>query len=246
MLNYIPAMKIKYLLLLALPAMMLPPACKKTETIEVPAQASNRILSYKITNVPEEPVYGAVNDEKRTITVILPYYYYLTTIQPEITVSEGATVSPASGVLIDSITKKLTEGANIEYVVTGKDGSKASYKLLLSTQQPDITLDELSPDPANPTILYHSKPATFEFNFFEIRGRNFIPQQELLGIFSAISYLNEQGQVVYTAVNGDNYTMRIGATVPSAEQVPAGLYRIRVTSYTRSATMKNPVRIQSL
>jgi hypothetical protein len=239
-------MKIKHLLLLALPAMMLTAACTETETIEVPAQASNRILSYKITNVPDEPVYGAVNDDKGTITVILPYYYYLTVIQPEITVSEGATVSPASGVLIDSITKKLAEGTNIEYIVTGKDGSKATYKLLLTTQQPDITLDELSPDPANPTVLYHSKPATFEFNFFDITGKNFIPQQELLGIFSTISYLNEQGNVVYTAVNGDNYTTRIGATVPSAEQVPEGVYRIRVTSYTRSATMKNPVKIQSL
>ncbi|SHM18024.1 hypothetical protein [Chitinophaga sp. CF418] len=238
-------MKIKHLLLPALPAIMLAAACKKTETIEVPALATNRILSYKITNVPEEPVYGAVNDGEGTITVILPYYYYLTTIQPEITVSEGASVSPASGVLIDSITKKLTEGANIEYVVTGKDGSKATYKLLFTTQQPEITLDELSPDPANPTVLYHSKPATFEFNFFDITGKNFIPQQELLGIFSTISYLNEEGAVVYTAVNGDNYTTRIGATVPAAEQVPEGLYRIRVTSYTRSATMKNPVKIQS-
>ncbi|PSL33415.1 hypothetical protein [Chitinophaga ginsengisoli] len=238
-------MKIKYLLLLALPAMMLAAACKKTDTIEVPAQASNRILSYKITNVPDEPVYGAVNDEKGTITVILPYYYYLTTIQPEIAVSEGATVSPASGVLIDNITKKLTEGANIEYVVTGKDGRKATYRLLLTTQQPEITLDELSPDAANPTVLYHSKPATSEFNFYDITGKNFIPQQELLGIFSTISYLNEQGGIVYTVVNGDNYTTRIGATVPSAAQVPEGLYRIRVTSYTRSATMKNPVKIQS-
>lgn len=239
-------MKIKYLLLLALPAMMLAAACKETETIEVPAQATNRILSFKVTNVPDEPVYGAVNDEKGTITVILPYYYYLTAIQPEIALSEGATVSPASGVLIDSITKKLTDGVSIEYVVTAKDGSKATYKLLLTTQQPDITLDELSPDPANPTILYHSKPATFEYNFFDITGKNFIPQQELLGIYSTVSYVNEQGNVVYTAVNGDNYTTRIGATVPSAEQVPEGLYRIRVTSYTRSATMKNPVKIQSL
>lgn len=239
-------MKIKHLLLLALPAMMLAAACKDTETIEPPALASNRILSYKVTNVPDEPVYGSVNEERKTITVILPYYYYLTSIQPDITVSEGATVSPASGVMIDSVTKKLMEGADIEYVVTGKDGSKATYKLLLATQQPDITLDELSPDPANPTVLYHSRPATFEYNFFDITGKNFIPQQELLGIFSTISYLNEQGNVVYTAVNGDNYTTRIGATVPSAEQVPEGLYRIRVTSYTRSATMKNPVRIQSL
>ncbi|PWV48225.1 hypothetical protein [Chitinophaga sp. S165] len=239
-------MKIKYLLLLAIPALTLAAACKKTETIEAPAQANNRILSFKVTNVPDEAVYGAVNDEQGTITVILPYYYYLTTIQPEIAVPEGATVSPASGVLIDSITKKMTEGTKIEYVVTAKDGSKATYKLLLTTQQPAITLDELSTDPANPTVLYHSKPATFEFNFFEVTGKNFIPQQELLGIFSTISYLNEQGNVVYTAVNGDNYTYRIGTAVPSAEQLPAGLYRIRVTSYTRSATMKNPVKVQSL
>lgn len=239
-------MKIKNLLLLALPVILLMAACKETETIEPPALASNRILSYKITNVPDGPIYGAINDEKRTITVILPYYYYLTTIQPEITLSEGATVTPGSGILLDDITKKLTEGIGVEYVVTAKDGSKASYRLLLTTQQPDITLDELSPDAANPTVLYYSKPAAFEFNFFDITGKNFIPQQELLGIFSTISYVNEQGSVVYTVVNGDNFTTKIGATVPSAEQLPEGLYRIRVTSYTRSATMKNPVKIQAL
>lgn len=239
-------MKIRQLLLPALSAILLATACKKTETIEPPAQATNRVLSYKVTNVPDEPVYGAIDDEKKTITVILPYYYFLTAIQPEIKVSEGATVTPGNGVLIEEVTKKLTEGTNVEYVVTGIDGSKATYKLVLTTQQPDIVVDELSTDPANPLVLYHSDPSTFQFNFFTVTGKNFIPQQEALGILSTISYLNEQGTVVYTAVNGDNFTNSIGTAVPSAAQLPAGTYRIRVTSYTRSATMKNPVKVAAL
>jgi hypothetical protein len=238
-------MKIKNLLLLALSAIMLATACKKTETIEPPALANNRILSYKVTNVPDAAIYGAIDDEKGTITLILPYYYFLTAIQPEIKVSEGATVTPGNGVLIDDITKRLSDGTKVAYVVTGKDGSKATYNLVLTTQQPDIAVDELSPDPANPIVLYHSDPSTFQFNFFSITGKNFIPQQESLGIFSTISYLNEQGTVVYTAVNGDNFTNSIGTAVPSAAQLPAGQYRIRVTSYTRSATMKNPVKVET-
>jgi hypothetical protein len=239
-------MKIKHLMLLALPAMALAVGCKKTDTVEAPAIATNRILSYKIVNVPDEPVYGAINDDAGTITVILPYYYFLTTLQPEITVSDGATVTPGTGILIEDVTKKLTEGTPVEYKVTAKDGSTATYKLKLTTQQPAITVDELSVDAANPLVLYNSVPETSSYNFFTITGTNFIPLQEVLNISSTVSYLNDKGTVVYTMESGDIYTTRLGTSVPSAALLPEGLYWISITSYTRSATMKNPVKVQAL
>src|SRR4051812_33084834 len=105
-------MKIKLVALLLMAV-----ACTKTETVGPPSLASNRVLEYKITNVSGDPIYGVVNDEEKTITAYLPYYYYLTSLQAEIKVSDGASISPGSNSLITGL-DSLFFADNMQYKVT--------------------------------------------------------------------------------------------------------------------------------
>ncbi|TDQ06714.1 hypothetical protein [Pedobacter metabolipauper] len=101
-------------------------SCKKTIDLEPLPQA--KILTYKVTNIPDTVIYGAVDDLEGTITVYLPYYYGLSIIDPEITVASGSKLDEE--ILPVNVTDTKTYG------VTGNDGSKKIYTLKLIQQNP--------------------------------------------------------------------------------------------------------------
>jgi hypothetical protein len=66
--------------------------CTKTE--ELALLPADKILEYKVTNLPnDEVIYGAIDNEANTITVYVPYYYGLLVIDPSITLSNGASIA---------------------------------------------------------------------------------------------------------------------------------------------------------
>jgi len=66
--------------------------CTKTE--ELALLPADKILEYKVTNLPNDDViYGAIDNEANTITVYLPYYYGLLVIDPTIKVANGASLT---------------------------------------------------------------------------------------------------------------------------------------------------------
>ncbi len=57
-------------------------ACTKTTGPDPLPQ--NRILSFKVVNLTDTVIYGAIDDIDNTITVYIPFYYGLTVIDPRI------------------------------------------------------------------------------------------------------------------------------------------------------------------
>ncbi|MFC6102423.1 hypothetical protein [Olivibacter domesticus] len=113
-------------------------ACTKTEPFEAVPQ--NRITEYKVVNLQDTFIYGAVNNIENTITVYVPFYLNMVVIQPEITVESGA-------ILETEMLPVELDNESQTYAVRAADGSRRTYKLIITQQNtPDLSLvwsDEL-------------------------------------------------------------------------------------------------------
>ncbi len=69
--------------------------------------------------------HGIINESAKTVSVQVPYNSNLAALTPTVTVSERATVSPASGVSVD-FTNPVT------YTVTAEDGSTQGYAVTVT------------------------------------------------------------------------------------------------------------------
>lgn len=246
-------------------ALWLLAACTKTTVNPYPQQSQSRILGYRIVNA-STPITGVVDENDHTITVYLSPTMFLTILEPQITVSEGASVSPASGTFIENLTDYFAKGRTIQYTVTGKDKSVSTYTLHIISQQPPLSFEEVTTDPANPATYNHS--ISWYANSIAIYTTT--PY-----LFSPSAIVSQAvGRVSLVAENGTEYPMTSdGAGAPSftgagatsyshiivnlsgvigydlltggANQTspPPGLYRIKVQYYSRITTLKNPVRI---
>lgn len=232
-------------------------SCTKTETVAPPVEAQNRILSYKIVNVQGEPIYGSINDQNNMITVYLPFYKTLTVLDPEIEVSAGATVNPVSGTLIEDLLDVFRNGRSIKYEVTAKDGTKKTYTLQIDVQQPEVVLEELSS--ADYTAEYTIN-TTIDFSMmnFTVRGTGLHEDVDMMSVVLVDEAGEEYPPFGLGITNtGDIYSASVYLTWYAAEPGPGdkaildklpatGLYKIRVYSYAKVATMEYPIRINKI
>lgn len=233
-------------------------ACTKKETIDAP----NRIVEFKISNVPEgkAPVYGAINDNDNTITAYLPFYYQLPVIIPEIIVSAGATVSPESGSVVNDLLEAFKTGKKLMYTVKPVNGPERVYTLTLETQQSELQLNELSADPANPTVytLDYSVPGAYSAIDMTLKGKNILSSADVNSVIlvdqatkkeydmkAALSINNSPTAGISLNVYIDKYVY--GSTTEEtalAKSLPDdAVFTVKVFSYSRQVTLKNPIRI---
>lgn len=228
-------------------------ACKKTETIAAPALPSAQILEYSITNVPEteQPIRAVVNNEAGNITLYLPAYLQLPVLMPGIKLTEGATVTPASGTQIDDLLNKMRRGEKIVYTVKGKDGAVKEYSLHIIPQQAQTVVDELSTDPGNPKtyILTTEEYAYFDINF---TGQNFIVEnrEEMMSVVLIDASGKELpplpgGGVYYAYATHKAFRAQVIRSNTSYfnQLAGEGLYTVKVCNYGQVITLKNPIRI---
>ena len=206
-------------------------SCKKTAAL--PAQPQNRILQYKVTNVRDTAIYGAINDSSRTITVYLPFYLNLQVIDPAIKVSEGATLQRAIEPV--PVSDSLTT-----YTVKGKDGSTATYTLSIVIQAPPLVLQEISS--ATSTTAYPANGFVFSItgNFNTLNLNNFA--------MSLVSTTSTKYYPMTVASAHTSISLMNGIYTLFQPQIPAdinsGLYRIRITLFGQNtATMSYPIRV---
>lgn len=96
----------------------------KTTKYTVSATLDKRVGA-KITNFKVGGIEATINEADQTITATLPVGTDLTKLLPVISISEGATISPASG--------KVTNFTNpVVYTVTAENGTKGKYTVTLS------------------------------------------------------------------------------------------------------------------
>lgn len=256
----------KALLSVALVSMGFIGSCSKTEITPYEEKPLVRISSFKIVNTAEE-IAGAINENEKTITITIPAGQYLNTLETEITVAEGSTLKAGSDTLITNLINYFAEGATreITYPVTATDGSTATYKLLIKTNQPPLLMQEVSTDPANPV----SYDQTYWYTQNNIHIYNtlttypYSQQNELDMELAQGSLISENGTEykfklaqsatppfagsdAYMLLNLNNIEGRVtgsGSGTTYTETPPAGLYYIKLRYYSREAALKNPIRI---
>ncbi len=84
------------------------------------------ITGFSIPNVMESTL---IDDTDHTVSIVLPYGTDVTSLSPEITVSAGATVSPASGVAQDFTNP-------VVYTVTAQDGTTVDWTVTITVLKP--------------------------------------------------------------------------------------------------------------
>ncbi|GEP93803.1 hypothetical protein [Chitinophaga cymbidii] len=208
-------------ILLAFAALLFFAACKK-ETEHAP-YPYHRITSFAVQTNGADSVSGAITAD--TVIIYWPYHLPLPEqVRPKVTVSENATVSPASGTAVDFAT-------GTKYTVEAQDGGLKDYFLKVIVQQPAIQLytgfgqsvvfgSDMTYD--NSTTLRYVIRDNQQTHYFLVDAEN--NEAELPVTF-------------YTA--GRDSMMRV--KVPEKGQIAAGPYRIKVTSGTQSVITENAV-----
>lgn len=131
-------------------------ACTDTERDTVDLNADVEILSFKIDGVE-----GIVDTAKQTIKLFMPPGTDLTGLTPSISISDGATVTPASGISMDFSASSTTP---IEYRVYNKNVYN-SYKVTVEETKAKITMFKVDNtvgdiNEANRTITVYVPAAT--------------------------------------------------------------------------------------
>jgi len=109
-----------------------------TVTVNVDKSAEKAILSFKFA-MPE--IEATITEDAKTIMAVVPFGTDVTALVPIITVSEKATVNPASGTPVDFT------NCPVDFTVTAEDGSTVVYQVT-------VTVDPNGGggiDPNNPT-----------------------------------------------------------------------------------------------
>lgn len=205
-------------------------ACTRTEDLEPLPQS--KILTYKVVNLPDAVIYGAVDHTDHTITVYVPFYYGLTVIDPEITVSPGAHIK-------EEVMPVEVEGGNVSYTVLGADGSNSTYTLKIALQStPSL---EISWSPAG-ALTY---PADQVPN---ITG-NFLSTNTALARVWLIPEKGDSSIEINPVAAGGGMFIdpSEGTYILSAGKVPAGIdtgyYKVKVSFLGHNVELKEPLHI---
>lgn len=202
----------------------------------VGALPDSRIIAYKVANVNDAPIYSAINDSLKTITVYLPAYYQLGIIQPEIELPAGAAISPAADEPVPVFYDKP-----FQYQVTSSKGVKATYTVHIIVQQQSFTIRELTADPANPITISDAAQG----GIIAVTGENMLASYAVTKSF----LMDADGKQVY-ALGSGGYTQPMSnrisfghGPVLQMPVIPAGLYWLEVRSYALTRRMVNPIRV---
>ncbi|WP_312192842.1 hypothetical protein [Sphingobacterium sp.] len=209
--------------------------CPKTE--ELALLPADKILGYKVTNLPnDEVIYGAVDNEANTITVYVPYYYGLLVIDPSITLSNGASIT-------EEILPVKTDEKNQTYTVKSATGTTRTYSLKIelqstpsfeaafaSTSSISLTKGPGTGFPAINGTFMHTNPALVSIALInqETKERYQMATPNSLKV-SGIGY-----QLTYTGTEREN-------RIPS--DILAGTYDIEVTNLNHTIILANPLKI---
>ncbi|MDO8490131.1 MAG: hypothetical protein Q7S47_01810 [bacterium] len=110
-----------------------------TYTVTVAANSAKAITAFTFSAPASS---GSIDQDKHTVSITVPFGTNVTALSPSITVSAGASVSPASDIVQDFTTPQT-------YIVTAANGSTQSYGVTV-TVAPNTAKDITSFNIANP------------------------------------------------------------------------------------------------
>lgn len=200
-------------------------SCKKT--VELPALSKSSITTYKVVNLPDTVIYGAIDQLDKSITIYIPYFYNLTVIDPEISVSDGASIT-------EKVEPFLISTASVKYTIKGADGTSTIYTVKVVQQNPpsltinwaDEEYTETSPAMYLPSILG-------DFHSSNSGGVKVTITHSKTG--KAITLLTPS-----ITPSGNSYSL--GAQIPA--DADTGSYSVKVDFLGNTATLKKPLHIK--
>ena len=195
-------------------------SCKK----EYPDYPYNEITSFEV-KIAEENILKAVLEGNEIILYWPPFQTMPDSIAPEISVSDRAAISPASGAMIP-----FSDG--FTYNVTAQDGSVQSFKLKISANTPDPGF-YLRTDATNGVYNLN-----IEGSFNQICGNYIIPDTFATKVY----FFNAKaGEVNVTKYISSLAQIRIQINIPST--IDTGYYNFRVISGKYSFEPEEKLRI---
>jgi hypothetical protein len=197
--------------------------CTKTE--KLPHEPAYQILQFEVPTGYGN-INGIINEDSNTITVQLPYYLYdLVYINPNIKVSEGATISPASGERIN-----LNESP-VTYTVKTANGTTNTYKVKREYLQLKTTISELST--ATGTTMYRMASGIL------LSGTNIITDTKYVKVL-----LTKPGgkPVSYTPVSVSKSAIYFN--VFDNNRVDTGIYYVSVQNLAETVELKYPIQLK--
>ncbi|KGE12347.1 hypothetical protein [Sphingobacterium deserti] len=230
-------MKRLYTYIILLSSVIAHSSCTKTEDLAPLPQ--DKITVFKVANLPDDNViYGAVDNQKNTVTVYIPYYYSLVVIDPEIEVSNGAKLE-------GEILPVLVAEEEQTYTVIAANGGKRTYKLIIESQN-------------TPSF----EAAWVSTSTFSLRKAPFTSLVGILGNFghtntaaTGITLINQEtgerlAMPVLNSLKPDNqgFYVLINEGNIDAHRIPAdakaGVYDVEVRNLNHVYKLKEPLNIR--
>jgi hypothetical protein len=202
-------------------------SCKKT--IDLPGLPQNKVTSYKVVNLPDTVIYGAIDNIEKTITVYVPFYYNMAVIDPEITLSNGAKLS-------ERALPVSVNAQDVKYTVIGADGSTNIYTLKIVNQSiSSLEVGWLTTDAqvANPVGVLPSIKGNFQ-------SRNAQAVSVELAKQGSSVKVNLVMDAAGLEPSGNSYTL-FNPPIPAT--VDTGYYDVTVSFAGHTAKLTKPVHI---
>ncbi|RYF26487.1 MAG: hypothetical protein EOO42_01435 [Flavobacteriales bacterium] len=106
-------------------------SCKKTEYIDYEKEVANRILTFKVSGLPQD-IEPSIDQEEQMIRVYIPYYSSLDYIVAKVKLDEGALIFDEAGQQLDTDEdlEPVAVGDTTKYTVKSKDGIAKTYTVI--------------------------------------------------------------------------------------------------------------------
>lgn len=214
-------------------------SCTKEE--ELAPLPQDKIMEYSVNNVPAGiSLYGAIDDEKKTITLYVPFYFGLELIDADITVSPGAKIQ-------EEILPIPVDTEDQSYTVVAADGSTNTYELIIVPQNtPDLEVVwGIYGYPA-------TQPAAYPVGILPYIHGNFYSNNINLVKLTLVSrntqkevQLNtREGRAALVPLTGEELYRYQIANLPIPMDIDTGYHDVKIDFLGHQVTLEDPVNIQ--
>lgn len=206
-------------------------ACTKEEKLAPLPQ--NKILTYKVTNLTDTVIYAGIDNLDNTITVYIPFYYGLNVIDPELTVSPGAS-------LTEEVKPVNIEDTTQVYTVKAANGTTNVYHLKIVQLNPaSLTIDWAPSVGSDPVAYPYSMLPDISGN---LNSTNIsLARVRLVSVKTGASTSINLSDA-YIAINpNDGLYSLYGPVIPAT--IDTGFYKVHVSFLGNESAAASPVHI---
>src|SRR5690606_5502662 len=214
-------------------------SCTKEE--ELAPLPQDKIVEYSVNNVPAGTnLYGAIDEEKKTITLYVPFYLGLELIDADIKVSSGAKLQ-------EEILPIPVDKEDQRYTVVAADGSTNTYELIIVPQHTP-TLETVWGIYGYPA----TQPTAYPLGVLPNIHGNFYSNNINLVKLTLVSHNTQkevqlntrEGRAVLAPLTGEEpYQYQI-ANLSIPMDIDTGYHDVNIDFLGHQVTLADPVNIQ--